>query len=60
MAPDKPEKPAPETVADTKPDPQAPETGTDSAAGPEEIGGPQGAEPTRFGDWERNGRCSDF
>lgn len=26
----------------------------------EEIGGPQGAEPTRFGDWERNGRCSDF
>ncbi|WP_456071318.1 DUF1674 domain-containing protein [Haematospirillum jordaniae] len=25
-----------------------------------EIGGPRGAEPTRFGDWERNGRCSDF
>lgn len=25
-----------------------------------EIGGPQGAEPTRFGDWEVNGRCSDF
>lgn len=25
-----------------------------------EIGGPKGAEPTRFGDWERKGRCSDF
>jgi len=26
----------------------------------EEIGGPKGPEPTRFGDWERKGRCSDF
>ncbi|GMR51369.1 hypothetical protein PMAYCL1PPCAC_21564, partial [Pristionchus mayeri] len=25
-----------------------------------EIGGPQGPEPTRYGDWERKGRCSDF
>jgi len=25
-----------------------------------EIGGPSGLEPTRFGDWEKNGRCSDF
>jgi hypothetical protein len=25
-----------------------------------EIGGPKGPEPTRFGDWEQNGRCSDF
>ncbi|KAM7274015.1 hypothetical protein ACFE04_028679 [Oxalis oulophora] len=25
-----------------------------------EVGGPKGPEPTRFGDWERNGRCSDF
>ena len=25
-----------------------------------EIGGPQGPEPTRYGDWERNGRCTDF
>lgn len=25
-----------------------------------EIGGPKGPEPTRFGDWEKNGRCSDF
>jgi hypothetical protein len=27
---------------------------------PTESGGPQGPEPTRFGDWERNGRCIDF
>ncbi|MEP4378248.1 MAG: succinate dehydrogenase assembly factor 4 [Alphaproteobacteria bacterium] len=25
-----------------------------------EIGGPKGPEPTRFGDWERDGRCVDF
>ena len=25
-----------------------------------EIGGPAGPEPTRYGDWERNGRCTDF
>jgi hypothetical protein len=25
-----------------------------------EIGGPKGPEPTRFGDWEKNGRCIDF
>lgn len=27
---------------------------------PKEIGGPTGPEPTRFGDWERKGRVSDF
>jgi hypothetical protein len=25
-----------------------------------EIGGPTGPEPTRFGDWEKKGRCIDF
>ncbi|MCL7050200.1 hypothetical protein MKW94_018280 [Papaver nudicaule] len=25
-----------------------------------EIGGPRGPEPTRYGDWEKGGRCSDF
>ena len=25
-----------------------------------EIGGPKGPEPTRYGDWERRGRCIDF
>lgn len=27
---------------------------------PREIGGPKGPEPTRYGDWERKGRCIDF
>lgn len=25
-----------------------------------EIGGVGGPEPTRYGDWEKNGRCIDF
>ncbi len=25
-----------------------------------EIGGPDGPEPTRYGDWEKKGRCIDF
>lgn len=25
-----------------------------------EIGGPRGPEPTRYGDWEKAGRCIDF
>jgi hypothetical protein len=27
---------------------------------PPEVGGRAGPEPTRFGDWEKNGRCIDF
>jgi len=27
---------------------------------PKEIGGPKGLEPTRYGDWEKRGRCVDF
>ena len=27
---------------------------------PAEYGGPRGKEPTRYGDWEKNGRCIDF
>lgn len=32
----------------------------DDNARPREIGGRNGPEPTRFGDWEKNGRCIDF
>ena len=39
-------------------------TTSDAAAtappAPKEIGGRNGPEPTRFGDWEKNGRCIDF
>jgi len=27
---------------------------------PVEIGGRPGLDPTRYGDWEKNGRCIDF
>lgn len=27
---------------------------------PVEVGGPKGPEPTRYGDWEKAGRCTDF
>lgn len=30
------------------------------ASKPAEIGGPKGPDPTRYGDWERGGRCVDF
>ncbi len=32
----------------------------DSDDRPREIGGRKGPEPTRYGDWEKNGRCIDF
>jgi hypothetical protein len=32
----------------------------DLPAQPLEIGGRQGPEPTRYGDWEMRGRCIDF
>lgn len=45
---------------DNKPE-TTPESEKPAAPKPaEEIGGPEGPEPTRFGDWEKAGRCSDF
>lgn len=32
----------------------------DSPELPREIGGQDGPEPTRYGDWEKGGRCTDF
>lgn len=34
--------------------------GNDGSEVPQERGGPRGLEPTRYGDWERKGRCTDF
>jgi len=31
-----------------------------SSQEPVEIGGQKGPEPTRYGDWEKAGRCTDF
>ena len=38
-----------------KPAPEAPK-----ADKPKEIGGRNGPEPTRYGDWEKDGLISDF
>ena len=32
----------------------------DDKSRPREIGGRGGLDPTRYGDWERAGRCIDF
>jgi hypothetical protein len=37
-----------------------PDGANTDAKRPREIGGPSGPEPTRYGDWERAGRCVDF
>ena len=49
------ESSAPDAVPESSSEPAQP-----SQTRPEEIGGPTGPEPTRYGDWERKGRCIDF
>lgn len=44
--------------AGAKPEPRLAET--PPSAPPRESGGPKGPEPTRYGDWERKGKCVDF
>jgi hypothetical protein len=55
LAMSEPERPDPKTE-------KTPETGKEPEAPrlPPEIGGPPGPEPTRYGDWEYKGRCTDF
>jgi hypothetical protein len=48
------------SVAAGIPDAIAPQPSTPPPVPAVEIGGPSGPEPTRYGDWERNGRCIDF
>lgn len=50
-----PQTPQPE------PEPTGPVATSPADAGKSvEVGGPPGPEPTRFGDWEKAGRCIDF
>lgn len=53
-----PEGGATPSPAPGAPEPVAPPRGTAQPAG--EQGGPTGPEPTRYGDWEKGGRCFDF
>lgn len=41
------------------PEAAVPEPATVDRTG-KEFGGRDGPEPTRYGDWEKNGRCIDF
>jgi hypothetical protein len=41
-------------------DTETPEKKKPEAPRPREIGGRDGPDPTRYGDWEKNGRCIDF
>ena len=58
---DKVKKPLPavEKSDDRKRGPK-PAAAPDSGDRAAEIGGRGGADPTRFGDWEKDGRCVDF
>jgi hypothetical protein len=51
-------KQPPEATEPVPPKPEQPADGKPSR--PREIGGPKGPEPTRYGDWEVGGRCTDF
>jgi len=51
-------KPAGESADTVSSGPSKPADKSDQK--PKEVGGPAGPEPTRYGDWERNGRCIDF
>jgi hypothetical protein len=52
------EKPPRHVQPDPLPAPLPPATGPVQPEG--EINGPKGPEPTRYGDWEKGGRVSDF
>jgi hypothetical protein len=53
-----PEKPS--TDATNPADAAKPALKTDTKKATKEIGGRGGPDPTRYGDWEKAGRCVDF
>ena len=44
----------------TEPDQKDDEDTAPEPETPREIGGRDGPDPTRYGDWEKAGRCIDF
>jgi hypothetical protein len=48
------------TQTDTPGPSSDPQAATVPPKAPKEIGGPPGPEPTRYGDWQYKGRCTDF
>lgn len=51
----KPQTPVSQEEVETAPAPSAAQL-----AKVKELGGQAGPEPTRYGDWEKGGRCTDF
>jgi hypothetical protein len=54
-----------DTIEQTPPPPAAPPEPPPARPAPRpalppEIGGAPGPEPTRYGDWQHKGRCTDF
>jgi len=49
-----------QTVTEALPEEVAADEGGAAESEAVEYGGPKGREPTRYGDWEKNGRCIDF
>ncbi len=47
-------------IDDSKPDSDTDQAEVEPAERPKEIGGRGGLDPTRYGDWEKAGRCIDF
>jgi len=57
MAEDKQTMPEPGQTTQDEPLPEPDKKQPDR---PREIGGRDGPDPTRYGDWEKAGRCIDF
>ena len=56
-----PAAPGPVSTGEAQESAEPAAAGTPPAAPTREFGGRKdGTEPTRFGDWEKNGRCIDF
>ena len=55
-----PETKTEETTENPEPRGENAAIGGDLLEQQKEYGGPKGKEPTRYGDWEKNGRCIDF
>ncbi|WP_010342657.1 DUF1674 domain-containing protein [Xanthomonas sacchari] len=53
-------QPTPTPESDPETQRPAEDTPPQTEPAPREIGGRGGLEPTRYGDWEKNGRCIDF
>ena len=47
-------------TADLPPSADVPLSAAATKLSPTELHGPKGPEPTRYGDWEQKGRCTDF